>query len=112
MDSWLIHNGTDIPYAPNKDPDSQIPYGVAWDAFLPDGDTISSSTWIIPAGLTNAGDLMNQTAVINGRSYSKCNLIVLSGGTDGQEYEVTNRIVSSPSGWKEDRSFKVRVKEK
>lgn len=112
MSKWFIHNGTDVPYAPEKDPNSEVPYGVAWDAFLGDGESIQTSEWIVPDGLTSANEYTNSTQTVRGETYTRCNVIVLSGGVAGEEYEVTNRIASTPSGWREDRSFKVKVREK
>lgn len=83
-----------------KDPDAVIDYQVDWWAWL-DEDTISSSSWIVPAGITKDSD-----------SYTdKAATIWLSGGTAGQSYELTNRITTA-GGRTDDRTITITVKQK
>jgi len=80
-----------------KDPDSTLDYTLDWSAWL-QGDTITSSTWTVPAGLTQESAANTTTTAT----------IWLSGGTAGKDYVVTNSIVTT-AGRIEDRSIRIRV---
>ena len=80
-----------------KDPDSVMDFAVDWSDWL-DSDTISTSTWAVPTGITNDTDT-NTTTVAT---------IWLSGGTIGKQYTLTNRIVTA-AGRTADRSFKLKM---
>lgn len=80
-----------------KDPDSTIDYQVDWSEWLA-GDTISSSSWVVPSGLTNESATNSTTTAT----------LWVSGGTKGSQYTVTNRIVTA-AGRTVDRSFKIKV---
>ena len=68
-----------------KDPDTELWYGLTWADRLADGVTISSSTWEVPAGLTEeAAQLASPIASIK-----------LSGGTLGESYDVVNEVTYS-----------------
>ncbi len=79
----FIHDGTHIPTAPHKDPDDTMSWGTDWSQSLASGEIITKSEWIIiPASLTvEQEDFTSTTASI-----------LLSGGTIGITYLVTNRI--------------------
>jgi len=83
-----------------KDPDAILDYAVDWSRWLA-GDTVASSVWIVPTGLTKATESNTATKAI----------VWLSGGTAGQTYTVTNRITTA-AGRTEDRSFTIRVEER
>lgn len=68
-----------------KDPDSVLDYGIDWSDWLASGETISTSTWTVPTGITEDSDL-------NG---DESTLIWLSGGTAGTTYTLANKIVTS-----------------
>ena len=93
-----------------KDPDAILVYTFDWanngpnDATVDDRGwlqtaVISTSTFIIPAGLTNVVDSNTSTTAS----------IKLSGGRHGKNYIVTNRIVTD-LGETEDRSIEVKVR--
>ncbi len=84
-----------------KDPDSNLDYGFDWSGWLADGETISTSTWSVPAGLTAGASSHAGTGTT----------IWLSGGTEGNEYRVTNRIETS-AGRIDERSHIIKVKER
>ena len=86
-----------------KDPNAIIDYAWDWTAWLADrgNDTISNSTWTVPAGLTEVSN--NES---NGVA-----AVFLSGGVDGYKYVVTNRIVTA-GGRTEERSFRIPCEEK
>lgn len=84
-----------------KDPDANLPFGVDWSGWLAEGDTIVTSTWIVPVGLT-----MGVDGVDGGQA-----TVWLSGGTAGENYTVTNRVVTS-GGMVDDRSIRILVRDR
>lgn len=85
-------------FAAVKDPDAVLDYKVDWSAWLAASETITTSTWTAPAGVTvttSSHDTTSATAW-------------LSGGATGGIYDVTNRIVTN-QGRTDDRTIKVRV---
>jgi hypothetical protein len=85
-----------------KDPNAALDYKRDWSLWLaPTGDTIVTSTWIVPTGLTKTAE-SNTTTVAT---------VWLSGGTTGLSYQVTNRIVTA-QGRTEDRTMEVVIRER
>ena len=68
-----------------KDPDSVLDYGIDWSIWLASGETISTSAWTVPVGITKDSDSKGDTST----------LIWLSGGAAGSTYELANKIVTS-----------------
>ena len=91
-----------------KDPDAARVLTWDWDADLAEGAKIVTSTWHISPPGALVADPDTDSIASDGRSTS----VRLSGGTDRQNYTVTNRIVtdSSPSET-EDASVVVQVRE-
>ena len=83
-----------------KDPDAVLDYQVNWATWLGD-DTISTSDWIVPTGLTEDSASNTTTAAT----------IWLSGGTVNTDYAVVNRIVTA-GGRTDDRTIVIRVRNK
>lgn len=84
-----------------KTPGSTLDYGHNWSAWLAEtsGDSIASSSWAIDrAGLASA------SSQINGAITST----MLSGGTVGATYKVTNTITTA-NNRTTSRSFEVRI---
>jgi len=80
-----------------KDPDAILDYTIDWGPnWLSDGETISTSTWIVPANITEDSDSNDDTTAT----------IWLSGGVEGESYDITNRITTS-AGRQDDRSFQL-----
>ncbi len=67
-----------------KDPAAKLDYMFDWTEFL-GSDTIQTSTWTIPSGLTGSGE-----AIISNNKTK----IFLAGGTLGKRYEIQNKVVS------------------
>jgi hypothetical protein len=83
-----------------KDPAESKRYGFDWTAHLEDGDSVTTSTWVVADGLTGTeGELVGNVAAIR-----------LSGGTEGTEYRVTNNVVTT-QGDIFERSFTVNVQQ-
>lgn len=89
-----------MPSTFTKDPQSVLDYQIDWSAWL-DGDTISTSTWTVPSGITKDSDSASTTGVT----------IWLSGGTDGTDYELTNHIITA-AGREDDRTITIQVRSK
>lgn len=80
-----------------KDPSAILDYTIDWTDWL-EADTISSSSWTIPAGLTKTSEATT----------TKKATAWLSGGTLGQFYTVTNRVVTA-GGRTDERSIVIVV---
>ncbi len=85
-----------------KDPDAVLDYPIDWSDWLNDvSDTITDSTWLVPAGLTEVSASFTDTATV----------IFLSGGTLRQTYSVTNRI-NTAGGRTADHSISIEIMDK
>jgi|DEB0MinimDraft_3_1074331.scaffolds.fasta_scaffold05934_3 hypothetical protein len=84
-----------------KDPDAVLDYSIDWNDWLVGGEKITSSTWIVPSGITQ--DSASATDYVT--------TIWFSGGTEGVTYRVTNRIVTD-DGRTDDRSFNIQIFER
>ncbi len=67
-----------------KDPNEVLDYVRTWTEFLA-GDTITTSTWTAETGITVSSSSNTTTTAT----------VWLSGGTAGNRYLVTNRIVTT-----------------
>lgn len=88
-------------YSPDyeKDPNETIDYVFNWKAELY-GDTIFTSQFLLPDGLTEVSSSNTTTTAT----------IFVSGGAEGQTYRITNRIVTI-GGRTRDRTINVLVRE-
>jgi hypothetical protein len=82
-----------------KDPDGVVDFKIDWTNTL-NGDTISTSTWTVPSGITEDSESETTTAAT----------IFVSGGTASTAYVLTNQIVTA-GGVTQDRSITVYVEE-
>ena len=87
----------DLYHLFEKDPNAVLDYTVDWTAWL-DSDTISTSTWIVPSGITEDSSTNDTEKAI----------IYLSGGTAGEIYSVTNRITTA-AGRTDDRTIRIKM---
>lgn len=85
---------------PAKDPDEVLDYVIEWKGRLA-GDTIASSTWTVPEGLTQGLTSVSGTKAT----------IWLSGGTIDQTYDVQNRI-TTVGGRTMDQTVPLTIKSK
>jgi hypothetical protein len=83
-----------------KDPNDIADYGLTWAKNL-GTDTITSSTWVVPAGIVKDDESSTTTTT----------KVRLSGGTAGQNYELTNRVTTA-SGQRFDCSIRIYVRER
>jgi len=89
-----------FPALADKDPNSIIDYVIDWTDWL-QGDTISTSAWTVPSGITKQSDTNTDSTTT----------IWLSSGTAGDTYVLSNRIVTVGART-EDRSFTISAAEK
>ena len=82
-----------------KDPAGNLDFRRDWSNWLGDSDTISASSFTVPTGITKDSEA-------NGDDYAT---VWLSGGTDGEDYTVTNEI-STNGGRTAQYSFLIRVR--
>lgn len=83
-----------------KDPDAVLDYQIDWSDWL-GADTISASTWAADTGITVDSETETTTAAT----------VWLSGGTAGDDYVVTNEIVTA-GGRTEQRSLLIRCRQR
>lgn len=83
-----------------KDPDATLDYTGKWAAWLK-GDTILTSTWDVPTGITLVSESHTSTET----------LAWFSGGTEGAKYLIRNRITTA-AGRIEDRTITIVIKER
>lgn len=84
-----------------KDPDAVLDYVIDWgDEWLETGDEIKTSTWTVPAGITKDSTSNTPTTTT----------IWLSGGTDGETYDLVNHIITD-DGREDDRTITIKVRE-
>lgn len=81
-----------------KDPDETLDYRILWSARLA-SDTIASSAWTVPSGLTNEEDGNTTTTTT----------ITLSGGTLAADYPITNRITTA-GGLVMDQTLIIKIR--
>lgn len=94
-----------------KDPQSVLDYGIDWSTWLKteaevladtdSADTISTSTWTVPAGIIEDSDSKADRATT----------IWLSGGTAGTNYILANKIVTV-GGRTCERSIEIIVEQR
>lgn len=82
----------------SKDPDARLDYTMDWSGALASGDTISTSSWVLPSGITLYAQSNTSSATV----------AWLQGGTAGSVYPVVNRIVTA-NGVNDDRTIQVVV---
>lgn len=93
----MDNNGqSDVP-SWDKDPQAVKDYGIDWSDWL-GSDTLVNSEWEAP-GLT----------VVSSARTAKATQVVLSGGTAGTRYRVTNKITTA-SGNVDLRSIEIKVR--
>lgn len=83
-----------------KDPSDVLDYAVDWTAWLA-GDTITSVTWTIPAGLMQVTESHTATTAT----------VWLSGGTAGAAYVAACRVTTA-GGRTAERSITILCQER
>lgn len=70
---------------PFKDPNEVLDFEVDWTARIGSTDTISTVTWTVPTGIAKEDESVS----------GKIAIVWLSGGTEGQSYNVGCRVVTT-----------------
>lgn len=84
-----------------KDPNAVLDFKVDWTSWLQAGETISTSTFVVPSGITKNSESNTTTSAT----------VWLSGGTGGGTvYKLVNRITTNQART-EDRTLEIRVEE-
>ena len=86
---------------PFKDPDEVLDYTLDWSGRLSGEDTIVTSSWTVPDGITNDDEERTNTSTT----------LWLSGGTEGQTYSFLNRVVTA-GGRTMDQTVTLNIKSK
>ena len=87
-----------------QDPNAVLDYTRDWATYL-NGDTISTSTWLVTTGITlGTGPKAPTNNTTTATAW-------LSGGTARASYTITNRITTA-GGRTDDRSFLLTIEEK
>ena len=88
-----------------KDPNAVLDFGWDWNdpqtPWLTDGETITSYTVTVPAGITKNSDSQDNGKVA----------VWLSGGAVGQTYAITCRVTTN-QGRTDDRTMRVTIRER
>jgi len=91
-----------------KDPDATLDYYVDWGAnWISTGDSISTSTWSV----TPSGTGVDLTVDSSTKDVDNKTKVVVSGGAEGQEYRLTNTIVTD-NGLTQEQTLIIKVEEK
>lgn len=91
-----------------KDPDAKLDFIHDWSAWLPTGDTISSSSWVIDVAPDALLVIAGSPAPSSTTTTATC---WLTGGTRGYKYVLRNRVVTT-GGRTEDRSVAIVVEDR
>lgn len=83
-----------------KDPDAVLDYSIDWSRWLA-GDSIISSTWVVPHGLTQVTNLFSPITIT----------VWISGGTVGQSYLVVGQVTTA-GGRTDERTIQIDVEER
>lgn len=86
----------------DKDPDEVLDYSVDWSSWLANDDTIVTAEWDVPAGLAVPKTVPDDGKIVT---------VWLEGGTVGETYPVTSRVVTGV-GRTGERTFYIRVAQK
>lgn len=82
-----------------KDPGAVLDYGFDWSDWLGIGETISTSSWTVPLGITNVSDSKTNTLTT----------IWVSGGTNGTDYSLVNHIKTNANR-EDERTHIIKVR--
>lgn len=101
MSTSIPYRGRPTRVSP-KDPDAVIKYGIDWSDYLGTKQIIASE-WIADGAIVIESDSHDTTSTA----------VLLSGGVDGEHYNVTNRITYTGTGGNEidDRTIVVPVRD-
>lgn len=85
IEDYCLSVHHDPGYVFEIDPDETVDYAFDWNAALEDGETISTSSFVLPDGLTQVSAAAGTTRTA----------IFVSGASCGRIYRITNRVTTS-----------------
>lgn len=88
-----------------KSPYAELYYFLDWFPWLETGDTLTASTWTVPAALT----VLDSGFVNSGTE--QYTYVKLSGGTLAEKHEVVNKITTS-AGLKEQATLEFTIEKR
>lgn len=86
------------------DPQSVLDYAVDWTAWLATGETLTASSWTVPAGITQTTPAPSFTA-------GGVATIWMTGGTLNLSYSLVNHITTS-AGRQQDQTITLQVRDR
>ena len=89
----------------DKDPEATLDYSLDWSTWMPSGDSVNTSSWAVTSP---AGDSDPIVVSSNSKSNDICTA-VLTGGTAGNSYTITNTI-ATVNNIGDRRNFRIFVK--
>jgi hypothetical protein len=90
-----------------KDPQSKLDYSIDWSQWLSTEDVIVNSVFTISTIANDPAPITNQGTFTSNEIAS----VILSGGTIGNIYTITNTITTS-NGLIDERFFRIVVRDK
>jgi hypothetical protein len=85
-----------------KDPGATLDYSFDWGPWL-GSDILATSNWVVEVGLTVIPASESFTDTIT--------TLFISGGTDGEEYIITN-VVTTNGSRTDERSIEIKVRQR
>lgn len=103
-----------VIYERTKDPESELDYGFVWSDWLLEspGDAIVTTGDDVPVWtVTPTGD---EDDIVKGEQAQTTEItgLMLSGGRNGVDYYVTCQVTLTPSGRKDERTMRIRVRDR
>jgi hypothetical protein len=89
-----------------KDPSAVLTYNMLWTEWIPEGDAISSVSYVLQVRANDPSPLVKVSQSFDANA--KITSVKLSGGQVGKVYTVTATLVTS-DGLTDRRSFRVKV---
>jgi hypothetical protein len=86
-----------------RDPQDVLPVGNDWSTWLEAGETITASSWTVPAGITQTTPAPSFTTTTT--------TIWLTGGTLNLSYPVVNHITTN-QGKQRDQTLTIAVRDR
>ena len=86
-----------------KNPDDKDSFTIDWSDRI-GTDTINVSVWEVPTGITKVSDAVVAT--------NTKTTIVISGGTEGVDYDLTNKVTLTNSALELNKVIRFKVRDK
>ena len=103
----------DIVKVFTKDPDAILVYTFDWANNSPNDGSLDDDGWLQGAEISSSSFVLSSSDITNviDTNTTTTASIKLSGGKDGRDYIVTNRVITD-GGETEDRSIQINVRQR